>query len=105
MNIPQGPSCPVKSSNSSTPSIAAIEAANVTAAGISVLTVLSSSGVTYSEDCLYLNVWTKPQTGEAKKAVLVWIYGGGFTSGTSSIPGYNGANIVEQEDVVVVSFK
>jgi carboxylesterase type B len=52
-----------------------------------------------------LNVWTKPQTGEAKKAVMVWIYGGGFTSGSSSIPGYNGANIAEQEDVVVVSLK
>jgi hypothetical protein len=30
-----------------------------------------------SEDCLYLNIWTKPQIGEKKKAVLVWIYGGG----------------------------
>lgn len=36
--------------------------------------------------------------------MLVWIYGGGFSSGTSSIPGTNGANIVEDEDVVVVSF-
>jgi cholinesterase len=59
----------------------------------------------YSEDCLNLNIWTKPQTGEAKKAVMVWIYGGGFTSGSSAIPIYNGANIAEQEDVVVVSFK
>jgi carboxylesterase type B len=24
-----------------------------------------------SEDCLYINVWTKPQTGEKKKAVMV----------------------------------
>ena len=30
----------------------------------------------YSEDCLALNVWTKP-TKEKNKAVLVWIYGGG----------------------------
>jgi cholinesterase len=52
-----------------------------------------------------LNVWTKPQTGDAKKAVLVWIYGGAFTSGSSSIPAYNGANIADQEDVVVVSLK
>jgi len=59
----------------------------------------------YSEDCLYLNVWTKPQTGEDKKAVLVWIYGGGFNSGSAAIPGNNGANIAELEDVVVVSFK
>ena len=35
---------------------------------------------TYSENCLSINVWTKPQTGERKKAVMVWIYGGGKLS-------------------------
>jgi cholinesterase len=87
------------------PNATDLAAANVTEAGIEVLGVLSNNGANYSEDCLYLNVWTKPQTGDAKKAVLVWIYGGGFTSGSSSIPGYNGANIANQEDVVVVSLK
>lgn len=29
------------------------------------------------EDCLSLNIYTKPQVGEKKKAVLVWVYGGG----------------------------
>jgi carboxylesterase type B len=77
----------------------------VTSAGVAVLEVLSNTGATYSEDCLYLNVWTKPQTGEATKAVMVWIYGGAFSGGSSSIPAYNGANIAEQEDVVVVSLK
>jgi carboxylesterase type B len=36
--------------------------------------MLASMGVTMgpqSEDCLYLNIWTKPQTGEKKKAVMV----------------------------------
>lgn len=51
-----------------------------------------------------MNVWTKPQVGDTKKAVLLWIYGGGFSSGSSAIPAYNGANIAEQEDVIVVSF-
>lgn len=82
-----------------------LAAANVTAVGIQVLELLSNIGGVYSEDCLNLNVWTKPQTGEAKKAVLVFIYGGGFSGGSSAIPGYNGANIAELEDVVVVSFK
>jgi cholinesterase len=87
------------------PTPAQIAAANLTDVGIQVFGVLSNTNASYSEDCLYLNVWTKPQTGDAKKAVLVWIYGGAFTSGSSSIPGYNGANIANQEDVVVVSFK
>lgn len=88
-----------------TPTLAQILQANVTAAGIATLAVLSNSNAKFSEDCLYLNVWTKPQAGDAKKAVLVWFYGGGFSSGSSSIPAYNGANIVEQEDVIVVSLK
>lgn len=32
---------------------------------------------TYGEDCLALNVWTKP--GAQKKAVMVWVYGGGMS--------------------------
>jgi cholinesterase len=82
-----------------------LASANITSAGVTVLGVLSNSDAKYSEDCLYLNVWTKPQTGDAKKAVLVWIYGGAFSGGSSSIPAYNGANIAGQEDVIVVSFK
>jgi carboxylesterase type B len=52
-----------------------------------------------------LNIWTKPQTGERKKAVLFWIYGGGFTTGTTNNAAYNGQYIADQEDVVVVSVK
>ncbi|KAH7342684.1 Alpha/Beta hydrolase protein [Rhexocercosporidium sp. MPI-PUGE-AT-0058] len=98
-----GPNCPVKSSNNSLPSTQQLDAANVTAAGIATLSLLSATG-TYSEDCLFLNVWTKPQTGDTKKAVLIWLYGGGFSSGAGSVRGYTGANIAAQEDVVVVSF-
>jgi len=42
-----------------------------------------------SEDCLYLNVWTKARQG-AKKPVFVWIYGGGFSSGGTAVPIYDG---------------
>lgn len=59
----------------------------------------------YNEDCLHLNVSSKPQTGESKKAVMVFIYGGGFSGGTSSLPIQNGAALTDKEDVIVVSFK
>lgn len=61
-----------------------------------------------SEDCLYLNVWSpsinksQPQP-QALAPVMVWIYGGGFTSGTSSLPIYNGQFLSQSENVVVVS--
>lgn len=46
-------------------------------AGQRILTASAQTGRPYSEDCLSLNVWTKPQTGEKSKAVLFWIFGGG----------------------------
>ncbi|KAF2674497.1 alpha/beta-hydrolase [Microthyrium microscopicum] len=55
------------------------------------------------EDCLNLNIYTKPQTGEKKKAVLVWIYGGGFVYGSNENPAYNGALMAEENDVVSVA--
>jgi carboxylesterase type B len=85
-----------------TTSLAAAEAAGVTEAGLLLNGILGEVGP-YGEDCLTLNIWTKPQGGNATKAVLLWIYGGGFNSGSSSIPGYNGQNIADQEDIVVVS--
>jgi hypothetical protein len=35
-----------------------------------------------NEDCLYLNVWTPINSQQESLAVMVWIYGGGFTSGS-----------------------
>ncbi|OIW30085.1 putative carboxylesterase [Coniochaeta ligniaria NRRL 30616] len=68
-----------------------------------IMSLLSQENVTYSEDCLTLNVWTKPSHGEKKKAVLVWIYGGSFISGTTDNKGYNGKHLADLEDVVVVT--
>ncbi len=55
-----------------------------------------------SEDCLYLNVW-KPAHESGPLPVLVWIYGGGFTTGGTSPAMYDGANLARQ-GVVLVSF-
>ncbi|OLN86960.1 Cholinesterase 3 [Colletotrichum chlorophyti] len=74
----------------------------VPASAASVLTVLGDMGL-QSEDCLTLNVWTKPQVGENKKAVLVWIHGGAFTTGSSRISANNGQFITDQTDVIMVS--
>jgi para-nitrobenzyl esterase len=55
-----------------------------------------------SEDCLYLNVYT-PAADGARRPVLFWIHGGGFSHGSGSQPSYNGGPLVERGDVVVVS--
>lgn len=58
-----------------------------------------------SEDCLYLNVWTPHLNNSQQGAlpVMVWIYGGSFTSGTSSLDLYDGRILALSENVVVVS--
>jgi para-nitrobenzyl esterase len=53
-----------------------------------------------SEDCLYLNVWA-PATKAEKKAVLVYIYGGGFRSGGTACPIYDGENMAKKGIVFV----
>ncbi|CCA76118.1 related to esterase [Serendipita indica DSM 11827] len=37
-----------------------------------------------SEDCLYLNVWTSPSATFKHRPVFIWLYGGGWNSGTAS---------------------
>jgi len=56
-----------------------------------------------SEDCLRLNVWTTTLNRNAKRPVMVWLHGGGFTSGSGSYTIYNGANMARQHDVVTLS--
>ncbi len=57
-----------------------------------------------SEDCLSLNVW-EPASAEIPKKlpVMVWIYGGGFVTGSTSEPRQDGAHLATK-GVVVVSF-
>ncbi len=55
-----------------------------------------------SEDCLYLNIWTPAESPKEKLPVLVWIYGGGFSFGSTSDPVHNGEHLA-RKGVVLVS--
>ncbi len=55
-----------------------------------------------SEDCLYLNVWTPAKSSGDRIPVLVWIYGGGFSFGSTSTPTHNGEHLA-RKGVVLVS--
>jgi len=57
----------------------------------------------YSEDCLYLNVWTKaPGENNKKLPVALWIHGGGYREGWGSEPEFDGQEW-GNKDVVLVS--
>lgn len=53
-----------------------------------------------SEDCLTLNVWAP--VSAKKLPVMIWIYGGGYVSGSTSEKRQNG-EFLAQRDVIVVS--
>jgi para-nitrobenzyl esterase len=55
-----------------------------------------------NEDCLHLNIWTAAKSAEEKRPVLVWIYGGGFVSGGTAVPIYDGEALA-RKGVVFVS--
>jgi carboxylesterase type B len=55
-----------------------------------------------SEDCLFLNIWTPGLDTAGKRPVMVWLHGGGFSSGTSSSLLYDGTNLARRGNVVMV---
>ena len=55
-----------------------------------------------SEDCLTLNVWTPVNAEKGKLPVMVWVYGGGFTTGGTSERRQDG-EFLARRGVVVVS--
>ena len=54
-----------------------------------------------SEDCLYLNVWTGAKKSTEKRPVIVWIYGGGFSSGGAGCAIYDGEAMAKKGIVFV----
>jgi len=54
-----------------------------------------------SEDCLTINVWTPAKTDRERLAVMVWIHGGSFKSGSGSVPIYDGRKLAAHGIIVV----
>ena len=57
---------------------------------------------TTSEDCLVLNVWSPSLDAEAKLPVLVWLHGGGLSTGSASWPLYDFTNLSRRRRVVTI---
>ncbi|KAM4833739.1 carboxylesterase 1D-like [Thomomys bottae] len=60
--------------------------------------------LSFSEDCLYLNIYTPADlTKNSRLPVMVWIHGGGLVIGEAS--SYDGLALAAHEDVVVVTIQ
>jgi para-nitrobenzyl esterase len=54
-----------------------------------------------AEDCLYLNIWAPAKRPARKLPVMVFIHGGGYTNGATSLPLYWGDRLAKRGVVVV----
>jgi para-nitrobenzyl esterase len=55
------------------------------------------------EDCLTLNLWTPGLRDDGKRPVMVWLHGGGYSGWSSNVNLYDGVNLCNRGDVVVVT--
>ncbi|GIL25403.1 carboxylesterase family protein [Actinocatenispora comari] len=55
----------------------------------------------WSEDCLYLDVWSPDDAVAAP--VLVFLHGGGFLTGSGGLPWYDGSRLTARGGIVVVT--
>jgi len=94
-----GPQAPQTSFMALPPAAAMSEAARA------VMTVFGAGGgsAPQSEDCLVLDVYTPDASPRRKRPVMVWLHGGGFTSGAGGIEAYDGGALCQRGDVVVVA--
>jgi len=66
-------------------------------------TTAAGSPAAQSEDCLVLNVFAPAAGDPRRRPVMVWLHGGGFSSGSGSGRILDGANLAHAHDVVVVT--
>jgi para-nitrobenzyl esterase len=66
-------------------------------------TTAAGSPALQGEDCLVLNVFTPGLNDNRKRPVMVWLHGGGFSSGLGSGRILDGASLARTHDVVVVT--
>ena len=66
-------------------------------------TTAAGSPTLQSEDCLVLNVYTPGLLDGRKRPVMVWLHGGGFSSGSGSGRILDGTALAHTRDVVVVT--
>jgi para-nitrobenzyl esterase len=64
---------------------------------------VSLSNEPQSEDCLHLNVWTAGLRDGKKRPVMLWLHGGGYSSGSGGNTRYEGSRLATKQGVVVVT--
>ena len=55
------------------------------------------------EDCLFLNIWTPSVGTSHKRPVMVWLHGGGYTSGSAGFRCYDGMALAAKHDTILVT--
>ncbi|XP_014215411.1 acetylcholinesterase-like [Copidosoma floridanum] len=69
-----------------------------------------------SEDCLYMNIWVPKKVklrhkgggetpGEGGMPILVWIYGGGYMTGTATLDVYDADIMAAKSDAIIASMQ
>ena len=66
-----------------------------------VVGMRGSNGKENDNNCQNLNVWT-PAPDNGKRPVMVWLHGGGFSTGSANDDMYSGVTLAKEQDVVVV---
>ncbi|MET0536141.1 MAG: carboxylesterase family protein [Steroidobacter sp.] len=57
-----------------------------------------------SEDCLYLNLWAPASLPAGEKVpVILWLYGGGLSIGSASMPNYSGEGLAKKGVIYIAA--